>query len=218
MSKKRNNRSGKNSPEEKKTAADYYKLKTDAVDKLVNAKNAPKVSDAEIRKYTSKNKFHIPTWVKILFIKFWFSGAICYFFLWGLGIYLQNLDLMFALSVGLGIATDLMVNHLLHSFEPEPHAFDRWMMVTTRKFWSLFVNVAYAGVVLYCVIKTYEIINTILVGNVQEAETVAIGVEPLLFGLLYMGFDMLLILMKNTLLKIIRDASAKAAGADNKKA
>ena len=202
--------------EEKKSAADYYKLKTDAVDRLVNAKNAPKVSEAEIRKYTSKGKIYIPTWVKILFIKFWFSGAICYFFLWGLGIYLQNLDLMFALAVGLGLATDLMVNHALRIFEPEPHAFDRWMMVTTRKFWSLFINIVYSAVVLYCVIKTYEVINTIIAGDVSNAESVPVGVEPLLFGLLYMLFDMLLILMKNTLIKILRDAGAKSGNKENK--
>ena len=206
MSKKRKKRLEEKRAEEKKNIADYYKLKTDAVDRLVNAKNAPRVSEAEIRKYTSNSKFHIPTWAKILFIKFWFSGAVCYFFLWGLGMYLQNLDLMFALAVGLGLATDLMVNHMLHTFEPEPHAFDKWMMVTTRKFWSLFINIAYAAVVLYCVIKTYEVINTIIAGDASEAASVPVGVEPLLFGLLYMGFDMLLILMKNTMLKILKDA------------
>ena len=211
MSKKQKKQS-----EREESVASYYDLKTDAVDRLVNAKNAPKVTEAEIRKYTSKGKFYIPTWLKILFIKFWFSGAICYFFLWGLGMYLQNLDLMFALAVGLGIATDLMVNHLLHAFEPEPHAFDKWMMVTTRKFWSLFVNIAYSAVVLYCVIKTYEVINTIIAGDVNSAESVPVGVEPLLFGLLYMGFDMLLILMKNTMIKILRDAGAKTDSKEKK--
>lgn len=209
MSKKRKNRPEVNKPEEKNTVADYYKLKTDAIDRLVNAKNAPMVSDAEIRKYTSNGKIHFPTWFKILFIKFWFSGAICYFFLWGLGLYLQNLDLMFALAVGLGLATDLLVNHTLRTFEPEPRAFDKWMMVTTRKFWSLFINIVYSAVVLYCVIRTYEVINTIIAGDVREAGSVPVGVEPFLFGILYMAFDMLLILMKNTFIKILKDAGVK---------
>ena len=209
MSKKSKNRLEDNKPEEKNIAADYYSLKTDAVDRLVNAKNAPNVSYSEIRKYTSNGKLHFPTWVKILFIKFWFSGAICYFFLWGLGLYLQNLDLMFALAVGLGLATDLLVNHTLRTFEPEPRAFDKWMMVTTRKFWSLFINIVYSAFVLYCVIKTYEVINTIIAGDVSEAGSVPVGVEPFLFGILYMAFDMLLILMKNTFIKILKDAGVK---------
>lgn len=201
--------------EEERSAASYYKLKIDAVDRLVNAKDAPAVSEAEIKKYTSKKKFNIPTWVKILFVKFWFSGAICYFFLWGLGIYIQGLDLMFALAVGLGVANDLMVNKLLRFLEPYEGDYDKWMMVTVRKFWSIFVNVAYSGLVLYCVFQTYYIIN-LLFGvdpNVDAAEAEAmLGVEPILFGLLYMGFDMLLIKIKHTFIKIFRDAGASMTG------
>lgn len=197
----------KKQQDEEKTAASYYQLKTDAVDRLVNAKDAPAVSEAEIRKYTSKGKFHIPVWLKIVFVKFWFAGAACYFFLWGLGIYIQGLDLMFALAVGLGIVNDLMVTKVLRSLEPEPREYDKWMMVTVREFWSIFINVIYAGVVLYCVFQTYYVINVLfgVDANVTEAETM-LGVEPIMFGLLYMGFDMLLITVKNTFIKIFRDA------------
>lgn len=198
-----------------KSAASYYQLKTDAVDRLVNAKNAPAVSNAEIKKYTSKGKFHIPTWLKIVFVKFWFAGAICYFFLWGLGLYVQGLDLMFALAIGLGVANDLLVNKFLRAFEPEQGDHDKWMMVTVRKFWSIFINVIYAGIVLYCVFQTYYIINTLfgVDANVDAAEAEAmLGVEPVIFGLLYMGFDILLITIKNTFIKIFQDAGATVSG------
>ena len=201
--------------EEEKSTASYYQLKTDAVERLVNAKNAPAVSDAEIKKYTSKRKFNIPEWLKIVLVKFWFSGAICYFFLWGLGIYIQGLDLMFALAVGLGVANDLLVNRLLRFLEPYEGDFDKWKMVTVKKFWSIFINVLYSGVVLYCVFETYYVINALLgvdanVGA-SEAESM-LGVEPILFGLLYMGFDILLIKIKHTFIKIFRDAGANISG------
>ena len=201
--------------EEEKSTASYYKLKTEAVDRLVNAKDAPEVSYAEIRKYTTRRKFRIPEWLKIVFIKFWFSGAICYFFLWGLGLYIQGLDLMFALAVGLGIANDLMVNKLLRFFEPNEGDYDKWMMVTVRKFWSIFVNVLYSALVLYCVFQTYYVINMMfgVDANVDAAEAEAmLGVEPILFGLLYMGFDLLLIKIKHTFVKIFRDAGANLTG------
>lgn len=209
MSKHKKNQHHK-ANEEKKAAADYYRLKTDAVEKLVNAKDAPEVSDEEIRKYTSKGKFHIPTAVKIMFLKFWFSGAACYFFLWGLGNYIADkLDLMVVLAVGMGIITDLMLNHILRSLETEQRANDKWMMVTLRKYWSIFLNVIYAGVLLFFVYKSYEVINHIFTDDPDET---AVAVEPLLFGLLYMGFDMLFIAMKNTLVKIIKDAERKVSG------
>lgn len=194
-----------------KAAADYYRLNTEAVDRLVNAKDAPEVSEAEIRKYTSKGKFHIPTAVKILFAKFWFSGAICYFFLWGLGMYVKDkLDLMVAFAVGLGIATDLLLNHILRSLEPEKRAYDKWTMVTMRKHWSIFLNIIYAGVLLFFVYKTYDVINQIIVGS--ETGSTVVGVEPILFGVFYTCFDMLFVSIKNMLIKIIRDAEHKVSG------
>lgn len=195
---------------EKPVAENYYDLKTGAVDRLVNAKSAPKVSEAEIKKYTSHGKFNIPSWVKIVFVKFWFSGAICYFFLWGLGLYISGLDLMAALTIGLGLSTDLMVNQLLHYFEPEKGAYDKWMMVPYRKFWTIFLNVIYAGVLLTCVVQAYSIINIILAGGASD-QSVAVPVEPILFGLFYMGFDMLFITVKNTMIKVFRDAKTKAS-------
>lgn len=196
---------------ETKAAVNYYDLKTDAVDRLVNSKNAPRVSEEELRKYTRRHKLRIPAWLKIVFIKFWFSGAICYFFLWGLGIYIKGLDLMAALAIGLGVSADLMVNHLLRRFEPEKGAYDKWMMIPFRKFWTIFLNVIYSAVILFCIIQFYNVINTLLVGSADTAETVAIGVEPFLFGLLYMGFDMLFVTIKNGLIKVFKDAEKKVS-------
>ncbi len=209
MSKKKR----KNEPEiADKSAADYYKLKTDAVERLVNTENAPEVSDAEISRYTAKKKHRIPAWLKIVFVKFWFAGAVCYFFLWGLGMYLHGIELMVVLAIGLGVVTDLMTNRILRRFEPTERAFDKWMMVTVRQFWSIFVNVIYSGVVLYCVFRTYYVINMLMGVNPDVSHTeeeAMLGVEPILFGLFYLGFDMLLILVKNTLIKIFRDAEKK---------
>lgn len=198
-----------------RSAADYYKLKTDAVERLVNNENAPEVPEAELNRYRSKKKFHIPAWLKITFVKFWFAGAVCYFFLWGLGMYLQGIELMIVLAIGLGVVTDLLTNRFLRRFEPSEGAYDKWMMVTTRKFWSIFLNVIYAGVLLYCVFRTYYGINVFMgvdpnVGHTEEESM--LGVEPILFGLFYLGFDMLLVFMRNTIKKIFRDAEKKAIG------
>lgn len=196
--------------QEKPVAENYYDLKTDAVNRLVSREPAPQVSKKEIQKYTSRRKLNIPSWFKIVFVKFWFSGAICYFFLWGLGLYISGLDLMAALAIGLGVSTDLMVNHLLHFFEPEEGAYNKWMMIPSRKFWTIFLNVIYAGVVLFGVIQAYRLINIFLAGGASDG-TVAVPVEPILFGLLYMGVDMLLITLRNTMVKIFRDANEKVS-------
>ena len=144
-------------------------------------------------------------------MKFWFAGAICYFFLWGLGLYIQGLDLMAALSIGLGVANDLMVNKLLRNFEPTERAYDKWHMVTVRKYWSIFINVIYSGVVLFLVFQIYYAVNSLAGVNASADPTQAqamLGVEPMLFGILYMAVDLLLVKIKNTFVNILRDAGA----------
>lgn len=192
--------------------AGYYRLKTEAVEKLLNAQNAPNVSDEEIEKYTNKHKRKIPSWLKVIFIKFWFSGAVCYFVMWGLGLMISGLDLMAALAIVLGLVNDLLINNSLRHFEPFSGAYDKWIMFPMKKFWTVFLNVLYAIVLLFFIVQTYTVINTILVGSVETAETIAVGVEPILFGLLFMGYDMLFLVIRNTLKKVFADAQKKVDG------
>lgn len=190
----------------------YYGINKEAVERLVEADetNSPEVSEEEIAKYRGKKKFNIPNVLKVLLIKWWFNGAICFFFYLGLGTVLTDaLDQWFVLGAALGILTDLLTNHLLRFIEKTEHENDKYMMVTTRKFVSLFLNIPYAFLLLYCVIYFYNVINTVYVKAKGVTEAVALPVGPVLFGLFYLGFDLLFILIKNTFKKIIADATAK---------
>ena len=83
-----------------------YTLKSEAVNTLANAdqEEAPVYSKEELDQYRTKSFFQTPDAMKILLIKVWFAGAVCFFFLWGLGIFLGNsLDMLFVLGFALGI-------------------------------------------------------------------------------------------------------------------
>ncbi len=193
----------------------YYDLKTDAVDRLVNAneQNSPEVSDKEIENISGRKRWSIPNIVKVLLIKWWFSGAICFFFYFGLGTYLNTtVDQLFVLGAAMGVLTDLLTNHMLTFIEKTERANDRYKMVTVRKFWSIFLNIPYAFVILACVVYLYNVINVVVVNIKGIEDAVAIPVEPVLFGLFWLGFDMLFIGMKRLLIKIFRDAEQKARG------
>ena len=64
--------------EERKTAGDYYKLHSEAVQDLVtaNEENSPVVPESELRKYRSGGKFKLSETVKALLVKYWFNGSI----------------------------------------------------------------------------------------------------------------------------------------------
>ncbi len=205
---------GINPREKPEQAADYYRLNTQAVEDLVtaNEENSPQVSREEIRKYTSRSKFRLADWVKLLLVKWWFAAAVCFFFLWGLGNYVRNLlDLLIITGVGLGFVTDLLTNNVLRYVAKTKGANDRWMMYPTKKYISLPLNVLHAGIVLFLVYTAYNVINRALIslGGLEVTE-IPLGVEPILFGLLYLGFDMMLIALKHMGQSMFKDARSKA--------
>lgn len=189
--------------------SDYYKLNTKAVDDLVtaNKENSPEVPEEELKKYRSKSGIHLPEWLKAVLLKAWFAGAVCFFIFWGLGIYLPNtLDMLLVFGAALGIITDLMVNNIFRFLAEVPGANDRWMLLPKRTNLNFFGNILYSYGLLLCVFMLYQIINGILVAVTGATDTVPLGVEPILFGIFYMGFDMLFVGMKHLLRRIFRDA------------
>ncbi len=191
---------------------DSYDLKTQAVEDLVSAseENTPEYGTEELSKYKSKSKLHIPGTLKALFVKFWFGGMVCYFFMWGLGLYIPSqLDLFVVTSVAMGFVTDILVNNLFRFYAETEGANDKWMMFPKKSYKSLVLNILYAFVLMLFVAKAYNLINTVIISITGQTDTVPFGVEPISFGLIYLGFDMLFICLKHFAKKIVLDAKRK---------
>lgn len=202
----------KNDRQTERKDASYYKLHTGAVEDLVTAtkENTPRYSEAELNKYRSggKTKWKFPQWLKVLLIKTWFYGAVCFFVFWGLGLYLADqLDLYFVAAIVLGMVTDLLINHFLRFTEKLPGGSKKWIMVTKRGATGFFMNLAYGFLLLFLVITFYQAVNTVIFTAYGGSETAPLlHVEPLVFGLATMGADTLCVTIRNTLRKIVADA------------
>lgn len=209
-------RKHKNPPSQPdRSAADYYRLNLKAVDDLVTAdeSNSPKVSEAELRRYRSGPKVRLSETVKALLIKFWFNGATCFFFLWGLGTYLHSwLDQMVVLALALGAVNDLLTNNVFRFYAKTPGGNDRWMMFPQKAFYTLPLNVIYAGLLLFLVMVTYSAVNAAIVAVSGAAGTVPLGVEPILFGVFTTAWDTLLIKIKHTAQSVLADARRASKG------
>ena len=192
---------------------DLYRIKAEAVEDLVNAnkENTPSYSEEELKKYRSKSRLNINPVFKALFIKFWFSGVVCYFFIWGLGMYIpSNLDLYFVTAIGMGFVKDILENNLYRFVANPEGSNDRWMMFPKKSYMSLVFNVLYAILVTGCVYFTYQGIN--FVGTSGNNDRVVFGVETIFFGIFYMGFELLFLWMKHMAVRIIADAKKKVEG------
>ena len=196
-----------------KATSEYYRLNTQAVEDLVTAdeSNSPAVSQEELDKYRGRTRKKLPLWLKVALLKAWFYGAVCFFFMWGLGGYLADaLDLFFVTAIALGMVTDLLVNTILRYYAETDGANDRWMMIPRRGVAGFFLNILYAFVVLGVVDAVYNLANIAILSLTQETGTVPLGVEPILFGLLCMGVDAGFVALKHLLKEIVSDAKAKA--------
>ena len=192
-----------------RSAAEYYRLNTRAVDDLVTAdvSNSPKVSRKELDKYRSGPKIHLSDWVKVILVKWWFAGAVCFFFLWGLGTVVPNRENQLIITgLGLGFVTDLLVNKIFRYYEKTPGGNNRWMMVTKKGFISLPLNVIYAFVLLACIVGTYNAVNAVWLAASGQQDTIPLGVGPILFGLFATVWDLIFLGMKQMLKRIISDA------------
>lgn len=206
-------RNKKNTPlrstQQLREISDYYKLNTKAVDDLVsaNAENSPEVPMEELQKYRSKSGLHLPGWLKAVLLKAWFAGAACFFIFWGLGLYLTNLgDMLLVFGLALGLVTDLLVNNILRFAAATPGENDGWMMFPKKGMGSFFLNILYGFFLLFCVYTLYQLINSALVSLTGRSDTVPLGVEPILFGLFYTGFDLVFIGLKHLAGRILSDA------------
>lgn len=200
---------------EERAAGDYYKLNKQALDDLVSAdeSNSPQVSEAELRKYRAGTKKKIPMWVKVVLIKAWFAAALCWFFIVGMPLG-DVLDKIVITGLAYGFVLDLLVNNVLRFIEETPGSNDRWLLVSRKGYVSLLLNIVYGLVLMILIVNTYEVLN-VAINAIRGAEPVdgvmpvAVGVEPILFGILAMAWDMLFLKMKGMLKRIVADAKAK---------
>ncbi len=225
------------------TIEDFYDLKIDKVDELVAALKddgtddfpelSMNISDCtgeavedntnsrgkqkQFDPYKVDKFSRIPVWVKALFIKFWFAGAVCYFVMWGLNVG-DNLDKLVLTGAVLGLIVDILVNPLFRYLESDRKEYNDYMMFPFpfKAFWTFFTNLIYYIFILVCVNFCYLGLNELINLIKGTSDYIHVGVEPLLFGLFAVICDMAFIGIKDGLVRLVRKLkSRKREGAVN---
>lgn len=173
-------------PEE--AVENYYDLKTEAVDNLVNAEtDDTEVTQEELDKYQKKG-FHIPEFLKIFGMKFWFAGAVYFFIGFGLGL-TNLLDQIVILGIVLGMVTDILTNNAIRFFEKTPGANDKWLLFSKKGYASFVFHLFYGMFIVACVAGVYWVLEWIADMISGKPELIHVGTEPVLFGLFCAAVD-----------------------------
>ena len=144
-----------------------------------------------------------PAWVKTLLLKWWAAGAIMFFVGWGITISMADqLDMAILMGLASGIFTDLIINTIIELFEREKNECDHLIMWRRNKLSSLLLNILHGIIVSLLVAYSYQFINIALISVLKaDPDKVIFPVEPIFFGLMYLGYDLLIITIKQKLFK-----------------
>lgn len=224
----------KKKQEKETTIENFYDLKVDEVDELVailkgdkSAKQKEVITDIaeitgeEVKSKKKKDRHFdpykrdklamLPTWIKAIFVKWWFAGCVCYFIMLGLGSYISNNEnLMLLTGLVLGIVVDIMVNPLFFFFESDAREYNNYIMFPFpfKKFWTFFANAIYYILVMTIVSALYTLLN-LAVQNINADWFV--GVEPLLFATACVIVDMAFIGIKDLIVWLVNRKKKKAS-------
>ena len=143
----------------------------------------------------------MPAWLKACAVKAWFSGMVFYFIGWGLFIQSSDqLDITLALGLALGVVTDVLINRALIYFGTDKENYRRFIFAYSKRFFSVPINLVYGIILSFAVAYVYHFINLAAQSVTgQPPETIFLGAEPILYGIFFMGLDMLCVLIKHIL-------------------
>ena len=212
------------------TIENFYDLKVDEVDELVSIlkgeggspdkeiiTDIQQITGEEVKGTSRKAKNFdpykrdklamLPTWLKAVFIKWWFAGAVCYFIVWGLSVYIQNDEnLMLLTGVVLGIVVDIFVNPAFRYLESDRREYDPYIMFPFpfKQFWTFFTNIIYYVFIMFLVARLYGVLQK-LTGFIDGS----LAVEPLLFATFCLIIDMAFIGIKDAIVYLVKKNSKK---------
>lgn len=224
------------------TIENYYDLKVDKIDELVAAlkdegdggyenlsmniadctgetyeDGAKKGKQKQFDPYKVDRFSRIPAWLKAVFIKFWFAGAVCYFVMMGLNIS-DSLDRIVFAGAVMGVIVDILVNPLFRYMESDRKEYNDFMMFPFpfKAFWTFFANILYYVLILFCVNMCYFGLNELINSIKNTQDHIYAGVEPLLFGVFTVICDMVFIGIKDGIVRLVKKLrNTKKEGAVN---
>lgn len=145
----------------------------------------------------------LPYWVKAIFIKYWFYGAICFFSLMGSGLIGENAAL-FA-GVLAGCLFDIVVYNILKMMDSDENESRHYIMYKSKKFYSLLINIVFQVLVFFLAM----LFCSSIVNLYDNPENNWFLQEPFSIGLVLFIIDGIFITIKGLIVLLIKRIKGK---------
>lgn len=142
----------------------------------------------------------LPYWLKAIFIKYWFFGAVCFFTFVGI-LNLQGENAAILSGTISGVAFDLMAYSILQLMDSDKNESKYYVLYKSKKFYSVIINILY-HIVLYFGLLLFTVW---ILPKIETTDDVGFFLrEPLSQALVLIIFDTLVMAIKNLLVKLFK--------------
>lgn len=173
-----------------------------------------KVEDSQ--KYLKDNKTSkIPSWVKILLLKYWVAGAAFYFFGMGGSFVweastdesMNTITLVIFLSLGYGLALEYIQKPIVRLMRTNTDDTYYYNLINLKGTISFFAHLLYSFVLTISVISFVMFLDRH--GIFFDPLNMTDGYEPLSLAFVYVVFDFVCLFIKNSIISIYKHARYK---------
>ena len=168
-----------------------------------------KEENMEINPYEVDKLARIPSWLKILLLKYWAAAAACFLLFGiselGVNVYSMGFDGTVKLVILLGLFMAVLMNYILRPivrlmYNRRNNTY-RWNMINMKGLISFGVALIYNLIIsiIICILIVEVLSPNHLVFD-PFGTTEGVGIEPLTVGLLYMILDGIFLSTKNLII------------------
>ncbi len=173
-----------------------------------------KDENVDFNPYEVDKLSRVPSWLKILLLKYWAAAAACFLLFGiselGLNIYVESdvaaMNVSFRLVIILGVFLAVLMNYIVRvvvrlMYNRRDNTY-KYNMVNMKGLKSFFVALAYnmlMSIIIFLV--TIRLSDWGLVFD-PFGTTKGIGIEPFTVGIIYFVFDNIFVLIKNSFIKL----------------
>lgn len=172
---------------------------------------AKKVEDSN--KYLKDDKLSkIPSWLKILLLKYWVAGATLYFFgmggsfLWQVSTdeNINTYNLVILLAFGYALFMEYLQKPVIRLMRTNTDDTYYYNMINLRGAKSLFAHIFYSVLITFTAIPFSIFLSEHGLDRFFDPLDMTDGFEPLTLSLVYILFDFIFLFIKNSIIGIYK--------------
>ena len=179
----------------------------------------------EFNPYATDKLAMIPSWIKVLFLKYWVAAATLFFFGIGNPLLITEgsqlnvsmfLPMYIFLSLGLGLFSEYITKQFIRLMKtPSDNTF-RFNMINSRGITSLLLNLLYSFVIMIPMISILVFLASHnLVFDVFSENGSKAAIEPFTGGFVYLVLDFIALSIKNLIVYLYKNHKYKAINERN---